>query len=123
MPCIFRRKLLQPALLAALRDTNLDARAAPLRQELLERRRVTGIPGYHDLRRHRRRAAVVLETERLEDRRDVLPADILEVERVAVDHLPVAQREDLDDRTVGFCGKADHVDRPDRPPIRGLPLR
>ena len=108
---------LQAPLLAALGRPDLDPRAAPLRQELRERREVARVARDDDLRRHARRAAVVLEPERLEDRRHVLAADVLEVERVAVDHLAAAQREDLDDGAVALGREADHVDRPDRLPL------
>src|SRR5207244_2541146 len=69
-----------------------------------------------------RRAAVVLQAERLENRRRVLPADVLEMERVAVDHLPVAEWEDLHDRAVPLGRKADDVDGADRTAICGLAL-
>src|SRR5581483_7245186 len=91
------RELLQPSLLPALGGADLDARATPLGEELGERRQVAGVARYDDLRRDARRAAVVLEEERLQDRRHVLPADVLEVERVPVDHLAAAEREDLHD--------------------------
>ena len=66
--------------------------------------------------------AVVLEAERLEHRRQILPADVLDVERVAVDHLAAAEREDLHDGAVAFGREADHVDGPDRLPVGALPL-
>ena len=75
------------------------------------------------LRRHGRRAAVVLDAERLEDRRPVLAGDVLEVEGEAVDELAVPQREQLDGGAVVLDGEADHVDRPHRPLVRRLPLR
>ncbi len=77
---------------------------------------------HDDLRRHARRAPVVLETERLENRRHVLAADVLEVERVAVDHLAAAQREDLDDGAVALRREADHVRGSDPVPLDRLPL-
>ena len=113
---------LQAPLLAALGGADLDPRAAPLRQQLRERRQVARVARHDDLRRHARRAAVVLEPERLEDRRHVLAADVLEMERVAVDHLAAAQREDLDDGAVALGREADHVHRPDRLPLDRLPL-
>ena len=72
--------------------------------------------------RHARRAPVVLEAERLEHRRHVLPADVLEMERVAVDHLAAAQGEDLDDGAVAVGCEADHVGRAARLPLDRLPL-
>src|SRR5262249_57240638 len=78
-------ELLQAPFLAALRGPNLDARAAPLGQEILERRRIARIARHDDLRRDGRPTAVVLARGTLEDRRRVLAADVLEVERVAVD--------------------------------------
>ena len=119
---VLRRKLLKPALLAAFRHAHLDARASALRQELLERRGIPCVPWQDDLRWDRRRPTVVLETERLQHRRDVLPTDVLEVEGIAVDHLPVAERKDLNDRTVTLDGEADHVDRADRATISSLAL-
>ena len=44
------------------------------------------------------------------------------MEGVAVDHLPVAQREDLHHGTVTFGGQTDHVDRSHRAPIGSLAL-
>ena len=41
---------------------------------------------------------------------------------MAVDHLAAPQREDLDHGTVALGSEADHVDRPDRLPLDGLPL-
>ena len=113
---------LQTPLLASLGRADLDARAAPFREELGERRQVAGVARNDDLRRHARRAPVVLEPERLEDRRHVLAADVLEVERVAVDHPAAAQREDLDDGAITLGREADHVHRSDRLPLDGLPL-
>ena len=68
-------------------------------------------------------AAVVLEHEGLEDRLRILARDVLEVEPVAVDHLPVTQREDLHGRLVAVDGEPDDVDGPDRPLLGGLPIR
>ncbi len=77
---------------------------------------------HDDLRRDARRAAVVLEPERLEDRRDVLAGDVLEMERVPVDHLAAAERKDLHDRTVAVGREADDVRGADGLPVRALPL-
>ena len=86
------------------------------------RRQVARVARDDDLRRHARRRAVVLEHEGLEDRRRVLPVDVLEVEAVPVDELAAAEREDLHGRAVALGGDADHVDRADRAPVGGLPL-
>ena len=53
---------------------------------------------------------------------EVLPLDVLEMEAVAVDQLPVAQREDLHRGAVALGGDPDHVDRPDRALVGRLPL-
>ena len=92
------------------------------RQELLERREVAGLLRHDDLRRHRRRRAVVLDAERLEHRRHVLLLDVLEVERVAVDHLAAAEREDLHDAAVALEREPEHVDVADVAPVGRLPL-
>ena len=75
------------------------------------------------LRRDARRRAVVLEDERLEHGELVLTGDVVEVEPVAVDHLAVAQREDLHRGLVPLDREPDHVDRPHRALLRRLPLR
>ncbi len=56
-------ELLQPALLAALGDADLDARAAALGEELRDCRQVARVVRDDDLRRDARRVAVVLEAE------------------------------------------------------------
>src|SRR5207342_2013497 len=58
-----------------------------------------------------RRAAVVLEHERLENRLRVFPCNVLEVEAVAVDHLAVTKRKDLHRGPVAVDCEPDHVDR------------
>src|SRR5438128_2528052 len=95
MTGVFGSKLLQPPLLAAFGCAHLDASSTPFGEELAERRRVPGLPRDDDLRWNARRGAVVLQEKGLEHGSEVLSADVLEVERVAVDHLPVPQREDL----------------------------
>ena len=122
VPRVLRRELLKPPLLPSFRRADLDAGAPAFREELLQRRHVPGVARHDDLRRHGRRAAVVLQAERLDNRRRVLPADVLEMERVAVDHLPVAEWEDLHDRAVPLGRKADDVDGADRTAICGLAL-
>src|SRR5205085_12509773 len=107
----------------ARRRPHLDARAAALREELRERGRVSDSDRHDELRRYARRRAVVLEAERLEYGRDVLPLDVLEVEAVAVDQLAVAQRKDLDGRPVAVDRDPQHVDRADGTLVRRLPLR
>ena len=120
---VLGRELDEPPLLAAQRRAHLDARATPLAEELRERARCRRLPRDEHLRRRARRRAVVLEHERLEDRLRVLARDVLEVEPVAVDHLPVAQREDLHGGLVAVDREADDVDRPDVAPVRRLALR
>ena len=65
---------------------------------------------------------VVLDAERLQDRRQVLSGDVLEVEAVPVDHLAPAERKDLDGGAVAVGGDADHVDRADGGLVRRLAL-
>ena len=113
MPRVLRGELDEPSLLAAERRPDDDARAPTLGQELGERLRVRDLGRDEHLRRRARRAAVVLEHERLQDRLRVLALDVLEVEPVAVDHLPVAQREDLYRRPVAVDREADDVDGSD----------
>src|SRR5581483_2359750 len=91
-------------------------------EELLERRRLSRLAGDDQLGRDARRRAVVLEHERLQHRADVAAIDVLEVEAVAVDELPVAQREDLDRGAVAVDRDPEHVDGPNRAAIGGLPF-
>ncbi len=120
---VLRGQVREPPLLAAHRAPDLDARAASLGEELLGRGEVAGLRRHDDLRRDRRRRAVVLDEERLEHVRVLLPRDVLEVERVAVDHLAAAQREDLHRAAVARERDADHVDVADVAAVCGLPLR
>ena len=122
VPRVLRGQFLQPALLSALGDPDVDAGAAPLGEELREGRHVAGVSRDDDLRRDRGSAAVVLQRERLEDRPDVLPRDVLEVERVAIDEPAVAKRKDLHHGAIPVHGEADHVDRADGAAIRVLAL-
>src|SRR5581483_2049113 len=122
VPRVLVRELLQATLLAALRDAHLDTAAALLGEELRERGQVAGVARDDDLRRHARRRAVVLEAEGLEDRVHVLALGVLEVERVPVDHLAAAQREDLHDRALALRREADDVDGADRLPLDRLAL-
>ena len=119
---VLGRELDEAALLAARRRAHLDARPAPLREELRDRLRVLRPDGNEHLRRDARRRAVVLDDERLEHRQLVLLDDVLEMEAVAVDHPPVAQREDLHRGAVALDREPDHVDRSDRALVRRLPL-
>ena len=119
---VLLRELLQPALLATLGYAHLDARAAPCREELGQRRCVADAVRYEDLRRDRRRAAVVLEAKLLEHLGDVLAGRVLEVERVAVDHPAVPQREHLHRGALGGDRDPDHVDRADRLALDRLAL-
>ena len=122
-PRVLLRELREPPLLAALRRAHLDTRAAEVAEERRERLGVRDVRGHDDLRRDRRRAAVVLDAERLEDRLAILPLDVLEVEREAVDHLPVPEREQLDRGAVALDGEPDHVDRADGALVGRLALR
>src|SRR5262249_43076670 len=60
--------------------------------------------------------------ELLEHLAELLARRVLEVERIAVDHPTVAQREHLHRRPLGRDRDADHVDRPDGLPLHRLPL-
>ena len=122
-PGVLVRELGEAPLLAALRRPHLDPRAAEIAEERRERLRVDDVGRDDDLRRDRRRRAVVLEAERLEDRRAILPLDVLEVEGEAVDEPAVAQGEELHRGALAVRGEPDHVDRPHRAPVGGLPLR
>src|SRR6059058_4018883 len=73
---ILLRELLEAALLAALGRTHLDARRAPLGEERLERTEVARSARHEDLRRDRRRAAVVLEAELLEHLAELLAGGV-----------------------------------------------
>jgi len=123
MTGVFGCKLLQSSLLPAFGCAHLHTRPSPFGEELGERGRFPGLPGHDDLRRDARRGAVVLEKERLEHGSEVLAADVLQVERVAVDQFPVSEWEDLHHGPVTLQRESDHVDRPDRAEIRRLPLR
>ena len=84
---------------------------------------MSGRAGRHEhLGRDARRRAVVLDDERLEHGQLVLLDDVLEVERVAVDHLAVTQREDLHRRSIALDREPDDVDRADRPLVGRLPI-
>ena len=120
---VLRRQLCEPPLLAPRRRSHLDARAAQLGEELLERLEPRGVRGDDQLRRDRRRVPVVLETERLEHGRHVLALDVLQVEAVPVDHLAAAQREDLHRGPVALDRDADDVDRAGLAPVGALLLR
>ena len=121
-PCVLGGQLGQPPLLAAGRRPHLDAGAAQLRQEPLQRFEPRRVRRHDDLRRDRGRVAVVLERERLEDRRHVLALDVLEMEAVAVDHLAAAEREHLHGGAIALGSDAEHVDRAGLPPVCALLL-
>ena len=91
-------------------------------EERLERRRVPHAARHEDLRRDRRRGAVVLEAEPLEHLVELGAGGVLEVERVAVDHPPLPQREHLHGGALGRDRDAEHVDRADRLALDRLPL-
>ena len=122
-PRILLRELGETPLLAALRSANLDPCAAQIAEERGERLRVLDVGRDDHLRRHRGRAAVVLDAERLEDRGAVLPCDVLQVEGKPVDELAVAEREELHRGAVAVDCESDDVDRPHRLLVRCLPLR
>ena len=65
----------------------------------------------------------MLDAERLEHGRDVLLLDVLDVVRVAIDHLAAAKREDLDDAAVALERHSEDVDVADGAAVRRLPLR
>ena len=109
-------------LLAARRGAHVHASAAPLGEELGDGARVRDPCGHEDLRRDARRRRVVLDHERLEHLLGVTADDVLEMEPVAIDHLPVAEREDLDGGLLAVHDEADDVHAADRPPVRGLAL-
>ena len=80
-------------------------------QELRKRTRVGHGRRDEHLRRDTRRRAVVLDGEGLQHRERVVLDDVLEVEAVAVDHLAVAEGEDLHRRAVALYREPDHVHR------------
>ena len=121
-PRVLAGQIDQAALLASRGRAHVDPRPAPRREKLGENAGV-GDPGWHeDLGRDARRRAVVLDRECLQHALLVLAGHVLEVEAVAVDHLPVAEREDLHRGLVAAERDPDHVDAPHRAPVRGLPL-
>ena len=81
-------------------------------------------PWRHEhLRRDARRRPVELDDERLQHRLRVPVHDVLEVEAVAVDHLAVAEREDLHGRLLALDREPDDVHGADRPLVGRLALR
>ncbi len=118
-----RRELDEAALLATRRRPHFDARAAPLREELGDRLRVPRS-------RPERAPAAGCSASRRSTRRRTPPAptarpgldDVLEMEAVAVDHLPVAKREDLHRGAVALDRQPDHVDGSHGALVRRLPL-
>ena len=92
-------------------------------EERLERRGVPHAARHQDLRRDRRGGAVVLEAEPLEHLVELGARGVLEVERVAIDHPPFAQREHLHRGALGRDRDPEHVDRPDRLALDRLALR
>ncbi len=107
----------------ALRCPHLDARAAEIAEEGRKRVRVDDVGRDDDLGRDRRRGAVVLQAEGLEDGGAILSLDVLEVEREAVDEPPPTEGEELHRGAVAVRGEPDHVDRPHGALVGGLPLR
>jgi hypothetical protein len=120
--CVFGGEFLQPPLLPTRRRANLDPRAAPFGQELLQRIRVPCVRRDDDLGRSARRRPVVLEEEGLEDGGHVLALDVLEMKAVAVDHLALAEGKDLHDGAITLEGQTDHIDGAHGPLVRGLSL-
>jgi hypothetical protein len=112
----------EPALLATRGRADLHPRPASLREELLEHGGVPHSLRHHDLRRNARRRAVVLEDERLQQRAELLPFDVLQMKAVPVDQFPVTEREELNRCPVALGGDPDDVHGPDRPLVRRLPL-
>src|SRR5256714_14761390 len=121
-PRVLRCQLLQTPLLAPLGRPHLDPRAAALAQELFQRRKVSRIARHDDLRWNRRRRAVVLDAESLEQRRGLLPLDVLAVEAVPVDHPAPPEREDLHRRLVAVAGEPEYVDIADAPLLDRLAI-
>ena len=119
---VLGRELREALLLTARRRPHLDRRAAKLGEEARERLRVRQVGRDDQLRRHARRRRVVLEAEPLQDRGAILPLDVLEVERVAVDQPAVPEREQLHRGAVAVDREPDHVDRADGPPVGTLAL-
>ena len=75
-----------------------------------------------DQRRDARRASVVLEAERLEQRVEILARDVLEKEAVAIGEPPAPERKDLHRRVSSAGGDPDDVDGADRALVGGLAL-
>ncbi len=115
-------ELLQAPLLAAPGGAHLHPGAPQVGQELREGVRRSHVRRNHDQGRDAGRAAVVLEAERLEQLRDVLPGLVLQIEGMPVDQPAAAQREDLHRGRPAARGDPDHVHRADRPLVRGLAL-
>ena len=92
-PRVLVGELRESLLLASRRSPHLDGGAAQLGEEPGQRLGVRQVGGNDQLRRHARSGRVVLEAEAFEDRRPILPFDVLEVEGVPVDQPPVTERE------------------------------
>ena len=108
---VLRGQLRKPSLVAPEGGPDFDARATPLREDLLQGCRSPDLLRDDDLGRDTGRDAVVAKAELLDDRLEVLAGDVLELEAVAVDEPPVPQREDLHRCTVAVNREPDHVDR------------
>ena len=101
------------ALLAALGDLEMDRPGAAIREERLQvgdGRRVVGQPRQVHLARDRGRAGVVLLEEAGEDLVVGGLARGIEEEHVPADHLPVADREELDGGLVVLPRQPDEVE-------------
>src|SRR5204862_8203892 len=88
----------------------------------LPRRDGAALPRHHHPRPYRRPRAVVLDAERLQQRRRLLSFDVLEVEAVPVAHPAAAKREDLHRGLVAIGREPEPVDVADAPLFDGLPL-
>ena len=122
-PRVLVGELCKAPLLAARRGPHVDGRSAQLGEELGEGLRVSDVRRDDHLGRHARGGRVVLEAERLEDRRPVLSLDVLEMEGVAVDQPSVSEREQLHGGPIAVRREADHVDRAHGPSVGPLSLR
>ena len=100
----------QLALLAALRNLEVDRAAAACREECLEVGPVGELDRQQDLRRDRGRARVELLEEAAQDFVVRRVRRRVEQEHVAPDELAVADREELHARLVVLAGEPDEVE-------------
>ena len=116
-------ELCEPPLLPALRRPHLDRARRAAREELGQRLGVADVGGDDDLRRdaRRRRRSTRGRTPRGSSRRSC-PPTFSRWNAYRSISLPVAEREHLHGGAIAFDGEPDHVDRPDRALVGGLPL-